>query len=227
MNRTATVATLSVALAVVGLSSNLLAQASPQPAATAPATAPKPEAIPAKIALISFEQAVFATNEGQKVVNDLAAKYQPQKAKIDAEAQEVQSLKDQLQKQPNLSDAEKATRVRNIDTKDKQLQRDGEDASAAYQQELQEIYTRLAQKVNNTLQTYAGQNGFTLTLDVSGQQSNILQADSRTDITRAVIDAYNASSGAPAQPAGASAPSGPAPRTSTPRTTPRPATPRQ
>ncbi len=220
MNRTATVATLSVALAVVGLSSNLLAQASPQPAATAPAIAPKPEAIPAKIALISFEQAVFATNEGQKVVNDLAAKYQPQKAKIDAEAQEVQSLKDQLQKQPNLSDAEKATRVRNIDTKDKQLQRDGEDASAAYNRDGRKVMGLCARRGITLCRP-------TLTLDVSGQQSNILQADSRTDITRAVIDAYNASSGVPAQPAGASAPSGPAPRTSTPRTTPRPATPRQ
>ncbi|WP_419804355.1 OmpH family outer membrane protein [Terriglobus sp.] len=222
MNRIATVSTLAVAVASLGFSTALFAQASPQPAAAA---AVKPEAIPAKIALISFEQAVFATNEGQKAVNDLSAKYQPQKTKIDGEAQEVQSLKDQLQKQPNLSDAEKATRVRNIDTKEKQLQRDGEDASAAYQQELQEVYGRIAQKVNGTLQTYANQNGFTLTLDVSGQSSNILQADPRTDITRAVIDAYNTSSGVPAQPAGASAPSAPASRTApraTPRTTPAP-----
>lgn len=227
MNRLATVSTLAVAVVSFGFSTSLFAQASPQPAAAAPApTAVKPEAIPAKIALISFEQAVFATNEGQKAVNDLATKYQPQKAKIDTEAKEVDSLKQQLQSQPNLSDAEKATRVRTIDTKEKQLQRDGEDASAAYQQELQEIYGRIAQKVNGTLQTYAGQNGFTLTLDVSGQQSNILQADTRTDITRAVIDAYNTSSGVPAQPAGASAPTGPAPRTGAPRTAPRPTTPR-
>ena len=217
--------TLAVAVVSLGYSTALFAQASPQPAATA--AAPKPEAIPAKIALISFEQAVFATNEGQKAVNDLATKYQPQKAKIDGEAKEVDSLKQQLQSQPNLSDAEKATRVRTIDTKEKQLQRDGEDASAAYQQELQEIYGRIAQKVNGTLQTYASQNGFTLTLDVSGQQSNILQADTRTDITRAVIDAYNTSSGVPAQPAGASAPTGPAPRPAAPRVTPRPAAPRQ
>ena len=222
MNRIATVATLAVAVASFGMSPAIVAQASPQPAAAA---APKPEAIPAKIALISFEQAVFATNEGQKAINDLSAKYQPQKSKIDGEAKEVDSLKQQLQSQPNLSDAEKANRVRTIDTKEKQLQRDGEDASAAYQQELQEIYGRIAQKVNGTLQTYASQNGFTLTLDVSGQQSNILQADTRTDITRAVIEAYNTSSGVPAQPA-AAAPSAPAPRTGAPRTAPRTA-PRQ
>lgn len=227
MNRIATVSTLAVAAVSFGFSPALFAQASPAPAPATAATAPKPEAIPAKIALISFEQAVFATNEGQKALNDLGTKYQPQKAKIDAEGKEVDSLKQQLQSQPNLSDAEKATRVRTIDTKEKQLQRDGEDASAAYQQELQEVYSRIAQKVNGTLQTYAGKNGFTLTLDVSGQQSNILQADTRTDITRAVIDAYNASSGVPAQPAGASAPSAPAPRTAAPRsTTPRTTTPR-
>ena len=87
---------------------------------------------------------------------------------------------------------------------------------------------RIAQKVNGTLQTYASQNGFTLTLDVSSQQSPILQADTRTDITLAVVQAYNTASGVPAQPQGASAPAGPAPRTTPPRaTTPRPATPRQ
>lgn len=220
MNRIATVATLAVAVASVGFSSALFAQASPTPAAAAPAAPAKPEAINAKIALISFEQAVFATNEGQKAINDLSAKYQPQKTKIDGEAKEVDSLKQQLQSQPNLSDAEKANRVRTIDTKEKQLQRDGEDASAAYQQELQEVYGRIAQKVNGTLQTYAAQNGFTLTLDVSGQQSNILQADTRTDITRAVIEAYNAASGVPSQPTA----SAPAPRTAPATRTARPAT---
>lgn len=224
MNRIATVSTLAVAVASLGFSTALFAQASPQPPAAAAAAAPKPEAIPAKIALISFEQAVFATNEGQKAVTDLSTKYQPQKTKIDQEAAEVDSLKKQLQA-TGLSEADKQTRARTIDTKEKQLQRDGEDASAAYQQELQEIYGRIAQKVNATLQKYTADNGFTLTLDVSGQQSNILQADARTDITRAVIDAYNTSSGVAAPPAGSAVPA--APRATPRTTTPRPTAPRQ
>ncbi len=223
MNRMKVVSTLAVATASLVFSAALLAQASPQPPATTP---PAPQAIPAKIALISFEQAVFATNEGQKAVQDLTTKYQPQKTKIDQEGAEVDSLRKQLQSQPNLTEAEKQSRVRTIDTKEKQLQRDGEDASAAYQAELQEIYGRIAQKVNATLQTYANANGFTLTIDVGSQNSGVLQADARTDITRAVIEAYNTSSGVAAPPP--SAPGSTSATRTTPRaTTPRPAAPKQ
>src|ERR1700722_13166727 len=50
--------------------------AAPAPHATAPAPAAAsapavPQALPAKIALIAFEQAVFATNEGQRSVQDV------------------------------------------------------------------------------------------------------------------------------------------------------------
>ncbi len=233
MNRLATVPTLAVAALSLALSPGLLAQAAapqttapraPALAVSAPATAPVPEAIPAKIALVSFEAAVFATNEGQKAIQDLQAKYQPQKTKIDSEGADVDSLKKQLQSQPNLSDTEKQNRARTIDTKEKQLQRDGEDASAAYQTDLQEAYGRIAQKVNGTMQTYVQQKGFTLLLDVSGQQSNVLFADTKTDITRAVIDAYNTASGVAAPAGGVSTP---APRTTPRPATPRPATPRQ
>ena len=54
--------------------------AAPATPATPPAAAPAPvtpQAIPAKIALIAFEQAVFATNEGQKAVQDIQTKYKP------------------------------------------------------------------------------------------------------------------------------------------------------
>ena len=61
-----------------------------QPAADAPVT---PQAIPAKIALVAFEQAVFATNEGQKAVQDIQVKYKPKKDQIDSLSHEVDSLK--------------------------------------------------------------------------------------------------------------------------------------
>ena len=138
----------------------------------------------------------------------------------------MDSLKQQLQAGgANLSETEKANRVRTIDTKEKQLQRDGEDASAAYQADLQEAYGKIAQKVNGTMQGYAAQKGFTLVLDVSNQQqSNVMYADTKTDITRAVIDAYNTSSGVPAPPP--AAPGASAPTRTAPRTAPRPTTPR-
>jgi outer membrane protein len=212
--------------------------ATPAPAPAAPATAaantppPPPQAIPAKIALIAFEQAVFATNEGQKAVQDVQKKYEPKKSQIDTLAQEVDSLKKQLQSAPaTLSDEERANRLKTIDTKEKQLNRDADDANNAYQADLQEAYAKVARKVSATVQSYVAQNGYTLLLDVSNQQnSNVMWASQNPniDITLAVVNAYNASSGVAAPPPSAPSAGAPTarPRPTAPAAT-RPATPKQ
>jgi len=194
-------------------------QAAP-PAAAAPAPAAvTPQAIPAKIALIAFQQAVIATNEGQRTVLEVQKKFEPQKAKLDTLAAEIDSLKKQLQALPATpTEQERASREKSIDTKEKQYQRDVDDAQTEYQSALEEAYGKVAQKVNVVLQTYVKLNGFTLLLDVSNQQSAVMWALPETDVTEAVIVAYNASSGvAPPPPA--------APSAARPSTTPKPAAP--
>jgi Skp family chaperone for outer membrane proteins len=214
---------------VSALGAGLMTAAGQTPASTAPAPQPAaaevavtPQAIPAKIALIAFEQAVFATNEGQRTVQDVQDKYKPKKAQIDTLSQEVDSLKKQLQSAPaTVTDEERATRLKNIDTKEKQLNRDAEDAQTAYNADLQEAYGKVAAKVSVTLKDYVAKNGFTLLLDVSNQQSNVMWAVPNTDVTQAVVTAYNTSSGVAAPvPSAPSAPSAARPRpTTTPHTT--------
>ena len=82
-----------------------------------------------------------------------------------------------------------------IDTKEKQLNHEAEDAQTAYNTDLQEAYGKIAQKVSVTLKKYVSDNGYTLLLDVSSQQSNVMWANQSTDVTQAVVPAYNASSG--------------------------------
>jgi outer membrane protein len=213
MKRTLVIAT---ALAAGLATSTLVAQA--PAAAAAPATAAAPQAIPAKVAIIAFEQAVVATNEGQKTVADIQKKYEPKKATLDANGAEVESLKKQLQALPaNASDDQRGTLVKNIDSKEKLLQRDAEDAQNSYQSDLQEAYGKVAQKVGNTAVKYVQDNGFTILLNVGGSQqaSPVLWFAAPTDVTQAVINEYNKVSGVAAPP-----PSAPAPAR---RTTPAPA----
>jgi Skp family chaperone for outer membrane proteins len=227
MNRTLVL--LSALGAGLTTATGVAQTAAPQaPAASATQAAPvKPEAVPAKIALVAFEQAVFATNEGQRNVQEVQKKYEPRKAQIDTLAQEVDSLKKQLQSAPaTLSDEERASRLKAIDTKEKQLNRDAEDAQTAYNADLQEAYAKLAQKVSVTLKDYVAQNGYTLLLDVSNQQSAVMWALPNTDVTQAVVDAYNTSSGVAAQPP--AAPSAIHPRAATPKpAAPKAAAPKQ
>jgi outer membrane protein len=186
----------------------------PAASAAAPAGPVAPQAIDAKIALINFQEVVLASNEGQQVTLATQKKYEPKKAEIEKMAADVDSMKKSLQAAPaNLPDDERTKRLREIDTKEKQLNRDAEDASTAYNSEWQEALGKVAQKISVVMQNYVKTNGYTLLLDVSAQSSNVMWALPSTDISQAVVDAYNKQSGIAAPPP-------PAPR---PATTAKPA----
>ncbi len=220
MNRNVILAAaLSAGLSAAATATAQQAASSAPAASTAATTTPSvPQALPAKVALIAFEQAVFATNEGQRAVQDVQKKYEPKKAQIDSLSGEVDGLKKQLQSAPaTLSDEERQTRLKTIDTKEKQLNRDAEDATQAYNADLQEAYNRVAQKVSVTAKSYSQQNGFTLLLDVSSQASNVLWALQSTDVTEAVVDSYNKTSGIAAPPPSAPSATRPSGASTTPR----------
>jgi outer membrane protein len=206
-----------------GLALSAAAQTSPAPTpGTAAAAAP---AGPAKIAVIAFQVAVAQTNEGQRSFADLQRKYQPKQSQLKALNDEIETLTKQLQTQGDkLSDDERAARAKTIDDKKKQLQRNAEDDQNDMQNEMQELYTSLASKVYDVLNDYATKHGYTLVLDFSQQQSPVvLFATDSTNITKAIIEAYNVKSGVPAPPP--SAP-GAAPIPSAPKpATPKPTTP--
>jgi Skp family chaperone for outer membrane proteins len=184
------------------------------PAAAAPSASPTasvaPQAVPAKIAIIAFEQVVFATNEGQKAVADVQKKYDPKKNSIDQLAAQVDALQKQVQALPaNTPDADRAKLLRDIDVKQKQLQLDGNEAQEAYQSDLQEAMAKIAQKVGATAVKYAQDHGFTMVVNSGGgqAQSPFLWWEPTTDISQAVVNAYNTTSGIAAP-----APSAPSPQ---------------
>jgi len=197
MNRTLVFVT---ALAAGMTSAAGVAQAAaPQtPAPAAPPASIAPQAVPAKIALIEYEQAAAATNEGVRSLQELQKKYEPKKTQLQTLSQEIDSLKKQLQSaSATMSETERASRVRAIDVKEKQLQRDGEDASTAYNADVQEALGKVAKKLGPVVVKYVQQNGFTMLLDNTGQQGGlgVLWTLPGTDISQAVVDAYNTASG--------------------------------
>lgn len=206
---------------VVMLASGMVLSAAAQTQA-APAAAPA--AVPAKIAVVAFQLAVAQTNEGQRDFGDIQKKYAPKEAALKALSDEIDSLTKQLQTQAaTLSQAEQASKAKVIDEKKKQLDRDSEDARNDFQADIQEMYNALASKVYDVMSSYAEQQGFTLVLDISQQQTPVLFSANGTNITKQVIDAYNLKSGVPAPPPTAAGPgSQSAPR----QAAPRPAAPR-
>jgi outer membrane protein len=209
----ATIAALATCLAL-----NAAAQTS---AATEAAPATTAPAGPAKIAVIGFQQAVSQTNDFQRRYADLQKKYDPKRQQIQTLNTEIGSLQKELQAQSaTLSDAQRASKAKQLDDKQKELKRTGEDAQGDFQQDMQQTFATVAGKVAETIDAYAKEHGYTLVLDGGNQQVPVvLYANQSTDITKSVIDAYNTKSGIPApeHPAAASAPSAPTPQGTTPR----------
>jgi outer membrane protein len=205
----------------LGSALTAVAQTAPaaQHSAAAPAASHEVAAGPARVAVIEFQAAVAQTNEFQRDFADLQKKYDPKRQQIKSLSDEIDTLTKQLQTQgAQLSDADRENRARTVDEKKKQLDRDTQDAQGDFQSDMQELVNRVAGKVGATMQDYAQKHGFTLVLDATEQQQQapmVLYAAQSSDITKAVIDAYNEKSGIPAPPAPAAAtPDAPKPSTS-------------
>jgi outer membrane protein len=211
MKRILTAASLLAAT----LSVTAFAQTKPATPAAAPAAADAAPAGPLKIGIIQFELAVYKTNEGQREFAELQKKYQPRKDKLDAENTEIQTLQKQLQASgEKLSEEERASRVRTIEAKQKELQLAVENYQSDEQGEGQPAFAKIEQKVGEFMYGYAKANGYSLILEASApsQQTlpQVLYAVPSLDITQAVIDGYNQKSGITAPP-----PASPTPASST------------
>jgi len=193
----------------VSLASSLVLSSAAQ---TAPSAA-----APAKVAVIAFQESMAQTNEGMRNMGDLQKKFDPKRQQLKARSAELDTLSKQLQTQSStLSEAEIAKRTKEIGDKKKAFDRDAEDAQNDLQTEMRGIFGTLGPKFYDVMVNYAKQQGYTLVLDLSQEQNPVLYAGDSTNISKDVVDAYNAKSGVPAppaaQPATGSAPARPAPK---------------
>ncbi|MGA7440749.1 MAG: OmpH family outer membrane protein, partial [Candidatus Sulfotelmatobacter sp.] len=187
------------------------APASMTSAASAPsASTPVATGTGTKLGTINIEQAVMGTNEGQRDFEALRKKLEPKQNELKSQNDELEALQKQLQTQGDkLNEDARATLVKQIETKKKSFDRSVQDAQEDFQNQQKEIFQRILQKMAPVIVKHAQDGGFALVMDTSNPwpQSPLLWYGEQGDITKAVVDIYNAQSGVPAPaPAGAAAP---------------------
>lgn len=185
---------LAVAQATTPASSDPLPAAPGAPTTVATGTG-------TKVGTISVEQAIFASNEGQRDFEALSKKLEPKQTELKGQNDEIDSLKKQLNTQDGkLNDEARANLVKQIEEKQKKLERDVQDARDDAQNQQNEIAQRILQKMAPIIVKYAGDNGFGLIIDTSNPWPNgpVLWAGTSVDITKPVVDTYNVQSGVPA-----------------------------
>jgi outer membrane protein len=154
---------------------------------------------PLKVAVIQFQQAVTATNEFQRDFAVVQKQFAPKETELKSLQDQIETLTKQLQADgEKLSEPERQERARTIDNKQKQAQRLAQDDQSDDNTAVQDLLSKLAQKVGDVLTTYAKDHGYTLVFDRSEPQQGtpvVLWANPATDITKEVVEAYNAKSG--------------------------------
>jgi len=178
-----------------------------------------------KVGTISMEQAIFATNEGRRDFEALSKKLEPKQNELKNQNDEIEALQKQLNtQQDKLNDDARASLVKQIESKKKSLDRALQDAREDAQNQQNEIAQRILQKLGPVLIKYANDNGFGVIMDTSQPwpQSPVVWWRDVVDVTKPVVDVYNAQSGvpAPASSAPAPKPAGAKPLTTAPKTTP-------
>ena len=147
---------------------------------------------PTKVGIIHIQNAIISTKDGQKAAADLTTRFAPKKGDLEKKQSTIAQLQDQLRKGSNtMSEEAKQKLMREIDQNTKSLNRESEDAQAELDQEQNKIMQELGQRIVAVMEKYAKDNGYTLILDVSSQQTPVMYAASGTDITQDVIALYD------------------------------------
>jgi len=200
------------------------------PATTAP-SAPIATGTGTKIGTINIEQAVFASNEGQRDFDVLKKKLDPKQNELKSQNDELKSLQKQLQTQGDkLNEDARTSLVKQIETKKKSFDRAVQDAQEDAQNQQKEIFQRILQKMAPVIVKHAQEGGYAMIVDTSNPwpQSPILWYGEGGDITKAVVELYNTQSGVPAPASSGAAPKPAAPKPTTPKpAAPKPTTPPQ
>ncbi len=167
---------------------------------------------PSKVGVIRIQNAIVGTKEGQKAAQDLETRFvAPKRKEMEQKQAEVTALQQKLDKGKNtMSEDARQQIVRDIDQKTKAFNRANEDAQAELEQEQGKLLNELGGKMMAVIGKYAKDNGYSIILDVSGQNSPVVWISDAIDITDEIVALYdkNTPSASPAapKPGGAAAP---------------------
>ena len=143
----------------------------------------------------------------------LQKKFEPKSTELKGKNDEIDALKKKLNTQgASLNDESKADLQRQIEQKQKALDREAQDAREDFQNQQNEIGQRILQKLAPLILKYAIENGLGVSMDTSNPwpQGQVVWAAPSVDITKPIVDAYNVQSGVPAPPKASGSTSKPA-----------------
>ena len=183
------------------------------PAIWAQAAAP---AAASKVGVINIQAAIASTAEGKQAAAELQSQFTPRMNELQNMQKQIEDLRSRLQTgQSTLSDEEKARLSREGDQLTRGYQRKQQELQDDTNDAQQEVVNRIGRKLVDVLNKYSRENGYSIILDDSSQQTPVVYAANQIDVTQEIIRLYDQSYPVKNAAAGAA--------TTAPRPAPRPA----
>jgi len=171
------------------------------------------------VVVVDFEGAVVGSAEGKRSSDKFNATVQAKQNELGKKQQELDDQQKKLQNGARtLSDQAKSDLQRDIDRRTTELQRLNEDAQKELSLTRDELLRPIADRASAILNAMAKESNYTLVIDISNPETNVIWKNPKNDITEELIKRIDAS--APKEPAKPAA----APATNKPPAT-KPATP--
>jgi len=179
-----------------------------------------------KVGVINVQAAIASTAEGKQAGAELQSRFAPRTTELQNLQKQIEDLRARLQTgQTTLSDDEKARLAREGDQLTRSFQRKQQELQDDSNDAQQDVVNRIGRKLVDVLDKYSKDNGYSIILDTSSQQTPVIYATNQVDVTQDIIRLYdqsypvkNAAAAAPAPTRPATAPR-PAPA---PSATPKP-----
>jgi outer membrane protein len=160
--------------------------------AHAQTTAAKASDAGAKIGIVNMSEIIAGTAEGKQAAAELQSQFAPRQSELQNLQKQVEDDQTRLRTgQTTLSDDEKARIQRESDVLTRSYQRkqqeDSDDLTAAQQ----DVVDRIGRKAVDILGKYGNENGYAAILDTSSQQTTVVFAATKNDITQDIIRIYD------------------------------------
>ena len=146
-----------------------------------------------KIALIDMNTAITQTQEGQQEAKELEVKFAPTSTRINEKQQKITDLRNQLSRGSNtMSDDARRKLLRDIQSTERDLKREREDARAEFTQEQGKLANEIGSKLLATIQKYSIDKGLSLVLNVSALPNlSVVFALNELNITEDIVKLYD------------------------------------
>jgi outer membrane protein len=172
---------------------------------------------PTKVAIIQFQAAVLATQEGQQAQAAMKAKFDPRKNQLEKRQADLKAMDEKLKNGGAALTADVRGKLeRDLAAGTRTLNNDAEDLNNDVQEEENKVLQGMAAKMGEIIKDYAAKNGFAVVVDVSSQQSAVLWASPSVNITDAIVKLYDQANpvkgGSAPPPSGAKPPAATAPK---------------